>query len=321
MAETIVVLDALSKETVLRMRALAPPGMVLTAAHSRDPAHLKEIIAGAEYAVTGQIGVDGELLRVGKRLKLLHKWGVGVDNLDLEAARALGVTVARTAGSNAQPVAEFTVGLMIALMRNLALGHAALKGGEWRGLGAGLRSVMLSGRTVGIVGFGAIGQALARCLSGFACTILYNKTRPLAEEEEQRLGVRYAALPELLAQSDIVSLHCPLTPETSGLVDRAALRRMKPGAVLVNVARGGVVNESDLVAALEAGEIAGAAMDVFETEPLPPDHPLLRLENVVLTPHIAASATDNFEKGVRHVFDNIARVARGEKVPPRDLVA
>ena len=320
MTETIVVLDPIPEATAERLRGLLPPAMRLTHGSARDEAHLQSIIAEADYAISGQIAVPGSVLRAGKRLRLLHKWGVGVDNLDLEAARALGIKVARTTGSNAVPVAEFTLGLAIACMRHLADGHAALSQRHWTGGNFGRPSVMLSGKTVGIIGFGAIGQAFARLLLCFGCPILYHQRRRLDPSAETALNARYVAVPELLAQSDVVSLHCPLTPETAGLIDRAALERMKPGAVLVNVARGGIVVESDLLWALQNRIIQAAAMDVFGTEPLPADSPLIGVPGLVLTPHIAAHAADNFEPTVRHMFGNIALVSRGEAIPERDLV-
>lgn len=321
MTETVAILDPIAPQTAERLRALLPPGLVLTHATDRGDDHLKELVRDAQYVISGQVAVSGDVLRAGRRLKLLHKWGVGVDNLDLDAARALGIPVARTTGSNAVPVAEFAIGLMMAAMRNLASGHAGLQAGVWRGLGGAGDSFTLSGKTVGIVGFGAIGQALARLLSGFRCRILYSKRTPLPAVDAAILGAEHASIGELLAQSDVVSLHCPLTPETAGLIDARALRRMKRNAVLVNVARGGVVVENDLVAALRDGTIHAAAMDVYETEPLPPDSPLIGVPNLVLTPHIAALAADNFEKTVNHMFGNVARVARGEGVPAHDRVA
>ncbi len=318
--ETIAVLDPITPHTAERLRGLLPPGMRLIHGTARDEAHLRSVIADADYAVSGQVAVPGALLRAAPRLRLLHKWGVGVDNLDLDAARELGITVARTTGSNAVPVAEFTLGLMISALRNLAQGHVELSGGRWAEGSAARPAMMLSGKTVGIVGLGAIGQTVARLLSGFGCTILYHKPAPLPPAEEAALGVRYAPLPELLAASDVVSLHCPLTPGTAGLIDRAALSAMKRKAVLVNVARGGVVVEADLVWALRNQVIHAAAMDVFETEPLPPDSPLLGLEGLTVTPHIAAFAADNFEKTVRQMFGNIERLSRGEPIPDRDIV-
>lgn len=321
MTETVVVLDPLSEDSVVRLRALLPPGLVLTHGTARGDDHLKEIIATAEYAIAGQVGVSGAVLRAAPRLKLLHKWGVGVDNLDLETARELNIRVARTTGSNAVPVAEFTLGLTLAALRCIAFGHAELKKGHWRTATAmPMQTFMLSGKTVGIIGFGAIGQALARILKGFGCTILYSKRTALPAAEEAALGARFATLPEILAQADVITLNCPLTPETKNLIDRKALAAMKPTAVLVNAARGGVVVESDLVDALRARTIHAAAMDVYEIEPLPSDSPLLTLDNLVVTPHLAAIAADNFEKTVNQMFGNIASVARGEPVPERDLV-
>ncbi len=320
MTETVIVLDPISEQTAQRLRALLPPGLVLEHGTSRDEAHQQAIIAEADYAISGQIAVPGSVLRAAKKLKLLHKWGVGTDNLDLITAAELGIKVARTTGSNAIPVAEFTIGLIIAALRNLAFGHAELMKGDWRGGRLPIDSYTLSGKTVGIVGFGAIGQSVARMLSGFGCKILYNKPHRLAPEEELRLGVTYAGMPVLLATADIVTLHCPLTPATAGMIDRAALSSMKRTAVLVNVARGGVVIEDDLIAALRARDIHAAAMDVFETEPLPADHALLTLDNVVLTPHLAAGAADTFEKTVRQMFGNIQLAMEGKPVPARDMV-
>ena len=320
MTETIVILDPLPPERAERLRSLLPTGLELRHATARGDDHLKAIIAEAHYAISGQVAVSGDLLRAAPRLKLLHKWGVGTDNLDVAAALELGIVVARTTGSNAVPVAEFTMGLILAATRGIAYAHAELKAGEWRGGRMPFETFMLSGKTVGIVGFGAIGRAIARLLGGFACEVLYTKRARLPFDEETALGVAYASLPDLLARSDIVTLNCPLTTETAGLMDAAALRTMKRSAILVNVARGGVVVEADLVDALRSGVIRGAAFDVFETEPLPSSSPLLSLDNLVVTPHLAAVAADNFARTVGQMFGNIARVARGEAIPQNDLV-
>ena len=320
MQKTIVVLDILSAESAAKLRALLPPGFVLTHGKARGDSHLKEIITDADFAIAGQVGVSGEVLRAAKKLQLLHKWGVGIDNLDLEAAKACGIRVARTTGSNAVPVAEFAIGLMLSALRCIAYGHAELKQGIWRGGRLPTQTLMLSDKTVGIIGFGAIGQNLARLLKSFGCTLLYNKRTPLDPIEEATLGVRYATLPELLAQSDVVSLNCPLTIETTGLINKAAFASMKRTAVLVNVARGGVVVEPDLVWALRNGIIHSAAIDVFEIEPLPAGSDLLTLDNLIVTPHLAAIAADNFDKTVRQMFDNIERVARGKAVAAQDFV-
>ena len=305
MTHTVVLLDLTPPERAERLRKLLPPGFVLTHGTARGDDHLKDIIRDADFAISGQVGVSGDVLRAAKRLKLLHKWGVGVDNLDVDTARQLGIRIARTTGSNALAVAEFTLGLIFATIRFQALGHERLRQGQW---------------TVGIVGFGAIGQTVARLLKGFGCRLLYNKRHRLTAAEEAEHGVAYAAMPELLATCDIVSLHCPLTPETTEMIDAAAIARMKYTAVLINVARGGVVVERDLADALRRRVIRGAAMDVYAIEPLPADSELLHLDNAVVTPHLASATADTFEPTVRRMFDNMLRVTRGEPVPPRDLV-
>ncbi|MBA4267996.1 MAG: 3-phosphoglycerate dehydrogenase [Methylobacterium sp.] len=320
MTETICLLDMTTPARAEKLRALLPPGFVLTHGTARGDEHMKEIIAEADYAISGQVAVSGDVLRAGKKLKLLHKWGVGYDNIDIATARELGVKVARTTGSNALPVAEFALGLMISALRYIGYGHAELKKGHWSTGHLPGDTFMLSGKTVGLIGFGAIGQNVARLLRGFGCTILYSKRQPLTAEEEAALGVRHATLDEILAQADIVSLHCPLTPETTNLIGREAFAKMKKTAVLINVARGGVVDESALVIALRDRVIAGAAMDVYAIEPLPADSELLTLDNLVVTPHLAAMAADNFAPTVSRMFANIAHVSRGEPVPAKDLV-
>ena len=319
MNETIVVLDAITERIAERLRALLPDGFELSHATASGDDHLVEIVAGADYAISGQVPVGGTVLRAGKRLRLLHKWGVGVDNLDIDTARELGIQVARTTGSNSTAVAEFTIGLMICALRHIPDGHHRLQQGVWRNW-RGRSPFLLSGKTVGLVGFGAIGKAVARLLAGFGCTVLYTKPNRLGRDEEDRLGVEYAELPDLLARSDAVSLHCPLTPATTGLIDRGALESMKPTAVLVNVARGGVVAESDLAWALRNGVIHSAAVDVYEVEPLPASSPLLHIENLTLTPHLGAMAADTFEPTVTRMFANIVRVSRGEPLPALDAV-
>ncbi len=317
---TIVVLDPLTPDTLEKLRALVPAGYELICAKERDMAHLKELIADADFAIAGQMAVPAELMRAAGKLKLLHKWGVGVDNFDLDAAREMNITVARTTASNAMPVAEYALGLMIAASRSMAYGHAELQQGHWRGFPLPQESFLISGKTVGIIGFGAIGQRLAGLLRGFECNVLYSKRNPLAADEEKALNARFCELPELLAQSDIISLNCPLTEQTAGLINRDALQQMKRTAILVNVARGGVVLEDDLYWALTNRIIHAAATDVYAVEPLPADSPLLTVPNLVATPHLAALSADTFEPTVRRMMDNIERVSRGEAVPEHEYV-
>ena len=321
MTHTVVLLDLTSPERAEHLRRLLPPDFVLTHGTARGDDHLKEIIRDADFAISGQVGVSADVFKAARRLKLLHKWGVGVDNIDIQAAKALGIKVARTTGSNAVPVAEFTIGLILATLRFLALGHERLRQGRWMAFNQMPgEAFCISGKTVGLIGFGAIGQGVASRLRGFGCTLVYNKRTRLSPAEEAELGVTYAATDDLLAQSDIVCLHCPLTPATTNLIDTRALSLMKRSSVLINVARGGVVVEADLAQALRDRTIRGAAMDVYSIEPLPANSELLSLDNIVVTPHLAAATADTFEPTVRRMFDNMGRVRRGEPLPERDLV-
>lgn len=320
MTETILVLQPIGAELRDVILAELPPEFTLETTDSVDPAHLAAKMAGADYVVFWDEGLPAALLEAAPRLKLAHKWGVGVENIDLDAARAKGIRVARTTGGNAVPVAEFAVGLMIAMGRRIVTAHQSMLEGRWAKNDIWRQSILLSGKTVGIVGLGAIGTQVARRLAGFDCDVIYHNRTRLAPEREAVLNARHATLAELLAQSDFVCLTCPLTPETRNLIGRAELASMKPKAILVNVARGGIVVETDLLEALRNGTIAGAAIDVFDPEPPAPDNPLLHLPNVIVTPHCASTAFENSAIGVRHWLRNIGAMARGEPIPTVDLV-
>jgi phosphoglycerate dehydrogenase-like enzyme len=316
----IALLQPIAPEMAAIIQDLLPPGFTASAVKGRDVADLKAEVADADYALWWDVPVPKDVLDAGPKLKLLHKWGVGIDNIDLDACRARGIQVARTTGSNAVPVAEFAVGLMIALGRRIVPAHISTAAGGWAKNEVWKQSVLLTGKTVGIIGLGAIGRGVARRLSGFDCTVLYHNRTRLPEAEEAALGVSYRSLDALLAESDVVSLHCPLSPETKGMLDARAFGLMKPTALLVNVARGGVVVEADLVAALRAGRLAGAAVDVFDSEPPPQDHPLLHMANVIVTPHCASTAFENSRRSVSHWLGNMLRVHRGEVIPEQDRV-
>ena len=313
-------LQPVADEMMGIIRELLPEGFTVSAVTGRTPDDLKAAMADADYGVWWDVPVTAEIVAASPKVKLFHKWGVGVDNIDMEACRARGIQVARTTGSNAAPVAEFTIGAMIALARRIVPAHISTAAGGWEKNEVWKRSVMVTGKTVGIIGLGSIGKGVAKRLAGFDCRILYHNRNRIPAAEEAALGVEYATLDDLLRQSDIVSLNCPLSPETKGMIDARAFGLMKRGALLVNVARGGVVVEADLVRALEDGTLAGAAVDVFESEPPPKDHPLLRMPNVIVTPHTASTAFENSRKGVAHWLGNIVRVSKGEPIPQKDQV-
>jgi D-3-phosphoglycerate dehydrogenase len=321
MTETILILQPIAAELRDIIRAELPPGFDLSFTDSPDPAHLKAKLADADYVVFWDIGLPADLLNAAPRLKLAHKWGVGVENIDHDVCKARGIQIARTPGSNAVPVAEFAVGLMIAIGRRIVTAHNSMVRGAWAKNEIWRKSIMLSGKTVGIVGLGAIGKQVAKRVQGFGCTVLYNTRTKLPDAEEAALNVSHRGLADLLAQSDFVCLCCPLTPETRGMIAAPQLATMKPGSILVNVARGGIVPEADLIAALRDGPLAGAAIDVFEPEPPDPANPLLHMDNVIVSPHCASTAFENSAIGARQWLGNIARVARGEALPETDRVA
>ena len=216
------------------------------------------------------------------RLKIISRWGVGYDSIDIAAATDSGIVVAYTPGILDEAVAVYAMALMLGLARRIHEGHASMRAGRW----APAWGADIAGQTLGLVGCGRIGQAVARRAAGFGMTLLAHDPAPQTAAEA--LGVSFVPLDELLDRSDFVSIHAALTPATRGLIGEPQLRRMKAGAHLVNTSRGAIVDEGALVRALNEGWIAGAAIDAFVTEPLPPDHPLTTAPNLLLTPHQAS---------------------------------
>jgi glyoxylate reductase len=247
--------------------------------------------------------IDAELLDAAPNLRAISNYAVGVDNVDVEAATARGIPVGNTPGVLTDTTADLAVALMLGIGRRLVDGDAYVRRGDWHTWEPDqLLGRDLHGATVGIVGFGRIGQAVAQRLEGFECTILHTSRRG---------GVGFE---ELLERSDFVSVHTPLTPETRGLIDAGALRRMKPTAYLVNTARGPVVDTDALAAALQGGEIAGAALDVTDPEPLPADHPLLDAPNLLVLPHLGSATHATRERMAEMAVDNLLAGLRGERM-------
>lgn len=252
----------------------------------------KAMLSHAFAAVAGTETYDAEVLAAAPELKTVIRFGVGTDNFDLPAMARQGIRVGVIANYNS--VAEFTLTLILSLLKNLPRHDAACRSGVW----ARFPMHDLGGKTVGIVGFGRIGKRLAELLSGFGVTMLVYDPFVPAETIAQR-GLQAVSLEELLRRSDIVSLHLPATPETRHLINAETLALMKPGAYLVNTARGVLVDEKALCQALTTGALAGAALDVFESEPVTADNPLFALDNVVVAPHIAAlSYETNYQAGI-----------------------
>jgi lactate dehydrogenase-like 2-hydroxyacid dehydrogenase len=256
-----------------------------------------------------------------RRVRIVASFGVGVNNIDLAAARAHGVVVTNTPDVLTEDTADLAILLMLMVLRRAGEGERHLRAGAWTGWRpTHMLGTRLTGKTLGIVGMGRIGRAVARRASaGFAMPVLYHNRRRLSLDEERAVGATWRpSVDELLAESDVLSLHCPSTAETRGLIDADRLARMRPGAVLINTARGDVVDEAALADAVRRGVIAGAGLDVYEREPTV--HPaLLPLENVVLLPHLGSATAETREAmGVRAI-ENLAAFFRGE--PPPDRVA
>ncbi len=273
-----------------------------------NPEQLAEIMG--EYdalVVRSQVDVDAKLIAAGKRLTVIGRAGVGVDNVDLDAATRAGITVVNAPTGNTIAATEQTLALMLAVARKVAAADASLRRGEWKR--AQFTGLELRGRTLGIIGLGKIGQAIAQRARAFEMTVV--GVDPYVSAEQAALhGIELVDLEALLARSDVVTIHVPLTRSTKGMINTAAIAKMKKTAILLNVARGGVIDERDVAEALKAGRLGGAGIDVFDHEP-PKDSPLLDAPNTVLTPHLGASTAEAQILVAEEVAEQILDVLAG----------
>lgn len=258
---------------------------------------------------------DGPVLAALPGLRVVANMAVGYDNIDVDAAAAAGVWATNTPGVLAETTADMAFALLLAAGRKVLVGDRSVRAGEWATWSpTGYLGTDVHGATLGIVGLGSVGGAVARRAAGFAMSILYT-SRHRRPDLEAELGVLYRPLGELLAASDFVSLHVPLTGETRGLIAGGELSAMKPGAILVNTARGGVVDQGALVAALKAGVIGGAALDVADPEPVRPGDPLLDAPNLIITPHIASATVATRARMAEMAAANIVAALDGHRPP------
>lgn len=265
------------------------------------------LIGDVDAVIAGTEPITPRVLAAAPRLRIVARRGVGTDSVDLASATARSVVVTVTAGALTETVADHAWALLLAVARQIPRFDRAVKAGGWERL----PSLDVSGSTLGIVGFGAIGRAVARRATGFGMRVLAYDAFP-DPAAAKTLGVALCDLEALLATSDFVSLHVPLTPGTRGLIGEAALRRMKPTAVLINTSRGGVVDEGALLRALQEGRIAGAGLDVFEGEPHPNPR-LVELETVAATPHVASYTKDTLARMDRSCAEAVLAVLAGER--------
>jgi D-3-phosphoglycerate dehydrogenase / 2-oxoglutarate reductase len=296
------------------LRADLAPFALVTAERGRDDA--LEASAGADYIVGDwmqELAIDAELLDRAARCLAVFQPTAGTNVVDAEHAASLGIPVANAPGANARAVAEWVVMAILAMLKDVWRYHANVLAGKWEMLEAGRTGVYeLGDRTVGILGMGRIGQDVAARLAGFELRrIVYADVVAAPPEVERRFGLERLEIDELCRASDAVTVHTPLLPSTRGLLDARRLALMSPETVIVNAARGPIIDEAALCEALDAGRLRGAALDVFSVEPLPMDSPLRGRPNVLLSPHLSGSTNEARERMVTSALRNLDRVLRG----------
>ena len=273
------------------------------------PPEVTDDLADFEIVSVQFTPIDRSFIEAAESLKLIGVLRGGTENVDVEFATRRGITVMNTPGRNARAVAECTMGMILAEVRNVARAHGCLKNGNWRRSFPNSEAIPeLYEKTVGLVGYGAVGRLVAGYLQAFGSRIIACDPYCTGDPTPAEL----VDLETLMKESDVVSIHARLTEESHHLIGRRELALMKPGAILVNTARSGLVDEEALVEALSQRRIMGAALDVFDTEPLPPDHPLVQLDNVTVTPHLAGSTIDAFRNSPKLMAAHLRRMFRGE---------
>jgi phosphoglycerate dehydrogenase-like enzyme len=295
------------------MKQLLPRNCELIVSESRREEDLLRLVGDVDVLVG--VRATRKVIEKAKKLRMIQALGTGVDRIDIDVAAERGIVVCNAVGLNAVPVAEHAMALMLSLAKNVVRYDKRLRGGGWRA--PRIPSVLLRGKTLGIVGLGSIGIEVCKRAKAFGMKVIALKRSP-SEELKTKLGIDFLGsqgdLHRILRQSDFVVLSVVLTPETRKMIGEKELRMMKRTAYLVNISRGGVIDEDTLANMLEEGVIAGAGIDVFEVEPINPDNPLLQLENVVLTPHVAGGGglEELKKERVEFIVGNIAKVMSGQ---------
>ncbi len=307
---------ACSQSLSAKLKALAPPWLEIRSCPESDAALLYRLLGDADVLLHVLEPATAKVMDAAPNLQLIQKIGVGVNTIDLEHAGLRGIRVCNMPGTNSRAVAEATLMLMLTTLRRTRSLDAATRSGDgWR-LDPTLFDDVgeIGGRSVGLVGYGAVPTMLAPVLRALGARVFYTATGPKPGAEAE-----WRELPELLAESDIVSLHLPLTAETECLIDAVALARMKPGAVLINTARGGLVDQRALIEALRHRRLLAAGLDVYEQEPVPTDCPLLEMDNVVLQPHVAWLTPETLGRSLAVAMENCRRLRDGEELLHRVL--
>jgi D-3-phosphoglycerate dehydrogenase len=298
-----------------KLKTLGAIQIYLDKANSQE--ELMERIKEAEVLINirAYTHLNGEILALCRNLRLISIWGTGTDNVDLESARKLGITVTNTPGANALSVAEHTIAILLSLARQIPLLDWEVRSGNW----ARVEMVQLSGKVLGLFGLGAIGTHVARMAKGLGMDVIAWTFHPSPERAKES-GVRFVSKEELLENSDVVSLHLLLTEESRGFFKKEDFDLMKPTAFFVNTARAGLIEPEALYEALRSKKIAGAALDVYDQEPLPPRHPLTTLPNVVFTPHNSGLTPEAVINGLMMAVENVEAFLAGKGIDPAYVV-
>ena len=273
-----------------------------------------EAIKDADFLIVFRTSLSDRVLRAATRLRLVQLLAAGYDGMNVKLMSELEIPCANNGGANSWAVADGAVMLMLALYKRLILADATTREGRWDEPIDGTNTFEMANKLVGVLGIGNIGRQVARRVNGFDAKVQYYDKFPLSPQRERELNVSLVPMDEIFRTSDIVTCHTPLTKETYHLVNAERIAMMKPTAVLINTSRGPVVDEAALIEALQEDRIAGAGLDVFEQEPVDPDNPLLKMENVVVTPHRAGTTWDTWFRRAQFAYKNIGRVWRGEPV-------
>lgn len=312
----VVYLEPVPPEVEAIIRNCLPDGFTLRVRQVNESPF--DVEGDADFILVTTTPLSAEVIAAAPRLRLIQHQGVGYESVDVKAAAQAGAAVALTPEGTSKPVPEHVILLILSLYRNLVLANKTLRQGQWLQWELRPQSYNLLGKRLGIVGLGRIGREVAQRARAFECQLSYYDVARAPARVEAEYGVEYTSFEDLLAESDVVTLHAPRTEETWEMIGAAELRRMKSTALLINTARGGLVDEEALYLALISGQIAGVGLDVFAVEPPGVDNPLLHLENVVTTPHIAAGTRDALADKMTAAFGNMQRVARGQA--PRNQV-
>jgi D-3-phosphoglycerate dehydrogenase / 2-oxoglutarate reductase len=312
MNSKIVVTDYAFPDLSIEQAVLA--GCELTGRQCKTEVDLLDLCKDADAVITQFARVNANVIAGMARAKAIVRYGIGVDNVDLEAARARSIPVCNVPDYCIDEVADHTLAFILALTRQVVTHTDHLRSGKWGLVGPLTNLKALAQLTVGVIGFGRIGREVVRRLASFKCVIrVFDPFVPV--DEIRKLGVEPASFDEVLQAADFLTLHCPSTPQTRKLLNRDSLAKMKRGAVLINVGRGDLVDVPALTAALQNGQLSGAALDVFDPEPIPADHPVLKMSNVLLTPHIASASPAAVLKLRTTAAELALRAVRGQPLP------